>query len=424
MGGLAWILLALPAMRAIRAAASIAVLVILGFLGCRRAPAPEANPAPVPASSPVPATAPSSAGPEAAPAPSAPAAAAATPSPEELEDAIDRIEEERSSAGGVATPSELRHYPDTRRFLSLQIADAQEAALEIPHDDAELIQMIRAGKLVRLAPMTDTYLLYEVGEDAKDDPLIHYDAGANKDVPLLPSLEAVEQRKAEKGGEGAKGRAEQATLEKYYGDPAERDRLFREYQEVASFAQENGYSLTDPADRVRMHRDLLSYIRPEARDILLKVADAYHRQFDRLLPVTSVVRTERYQRRLGGVNSNATRVEIAPHTTGEAFDVSYRYMAPDEQNFVMDLVAKLEDAQKVEALRENRGHIHIYAFAEGTRPPEARVDAARGFVDAARAERAEESRAYKKARAAKRAAKRKAAAVKRTSSAAHPRPRR
>ena len=57
----------------------------------------------------------------------------------------------------------------------------------------------------------------------------------------------------------------------------------------------------------------------------------------------------------------------------------------------------------MEALRENRGHIHIYAFAEGTRPPEAKVDAARSFVDAARAERAEESRAYKKARAAKRA---------------------
>jgi hypothetical protein len=396
-------------MRAIPAAPSIAVLVVVGFMGCRRAPAPEANPAPDVASSSVP-SAPASA----ARASAAPTSVAATPSPEELEDAIDRIEEERSSAGGVATPSELRHYPDTRRFLALQIADAQEAALKIPHDDAELIEMIRAGKLVRLAPMTDTYLLYEVGEDAKDDPLIHYDAEANKDVPLLPSVEAVDQRKAEKGGEGAKGRTQMATLDKYYGDPARRDTLFREYQEVASFAAENGYSLTDPEERTRLHRDLLSYIRPEARDVLLQLADAYHRQFDRLLPVTSVVRTERYQRRLGGVNSNATRVEIAPHTTGEAFDVSYRYMAPDEQNFVMDLVAKLEDQQKVEALRENRGHIHIYAFAEGTRPPEAKVDAARSFVDAARAERAEESRAYKKARAAKKA-KRKPAAVKRTS---------
>ena len=412
LAGLAWILLGHAAMRAIPAAGFVAVAVVVGFMGCRRAPAPEANPAPAPAVTSVPPATESA----------APASVAATPSPEELEDAIDRIEEERSSAGGVATPSELRHYPDTRRFLALQIADAQEAALKIPHDDAELIEMIRAGQLVRLAPMTDTYLLYEIGEDAKDDPLIHYDADKNKDVPLLPSMEAVEQKKAELETEGVKGRARTAVLDTYYGDAAGRDVLFKEYQEVASFAAENGYALTDAADRVRMHRDLLSYIRPEARDVLLKVAEAYHRQFDRLLPVTSVVRTERYQRRLGGVNANATRVEIAPHTTGDAFDVSYRYMAPDEQNFVMNLVAKLEDEQKVEALRENRGHIHIYAFAEGTRPPEAMVDAARSFVDAARAERAEESRAYKKAHAAKRAkrAKRKPAAVKRTS-AAHPR---
>jgi Family of unknown function (DUF5715) len=395
-------------MKAIPAAGSVAVIVVVGLLGCRRTPAPELNPSPIPEVTPTPSTA----------QPAAPTSVTAAPSPEAREEAIDRIEEERSSAGGVATPPELRHYPDTRRFLSLQIADAQEAALEIPHDDAELIEMIRAGKFVRLAPMTDTYLLYEIGEDAKDDPLIHYEVERNKDVPLLASVEAIDQKKAELDGEGAKGRAQKTVLETYYGDAAGRDTLFREYQEVASFAAENGYSLTDREDRVRMHRDLLSYIRPEAREILLKVADAYHRQFDRLLPVTSVVRTERYQRRLGGVNPNATRVEIAPHTTGEAFDVSYRYMAPDEQNVVMDLVAKLEDDKKVEALRENRGHIHIYAFAEGTRPPEAKVEAARGYVDAARAERAEESRAYKKAHASKRT-KRKPAAVKRTS-AAHP----
>jgi hypothetical protein len=417
-------------MRAIRAAVPVAIVVILGLPGCRRTHAPVASPRPAPASSPVAPTtawfperetAPTSAVPTpAVPTPAGPTTVATTPSAEDLEGAIGRIEEERSSAGGVATPSELRHYPDTRRFLALQIADAQEAALEIPHDDAELIELIRAGKFVRLAPMTDTYLLYEIGEDAKDDPLIHYEVERNKDVPLLPSVKAIDQKKAELDGEGAKGRAQKAVLDTYYGDAAGRDTLFREYQEVASFAAENGYFLTDPQDRVRMHRDLLSYIRPEARAILLQVADAYHRQFDRLLPVTSVVRTERYQRRLGGVNSNATRVEIAPHTTGDAFDVSYRYMAPDEQNFVMNLVAKLEDEQKVEALRENRGHIHIYAFAEGRRPPEAKVDDARSFVDAARAERAEESRAYKKAHAAKRA-KRKPAPVKRTSASARSR---
>jgi hypothetical protein len=399
-------------MRAHPAVTGIVLVLSLGLAGCRRGASPEA------AASPNPGVAAGAATPNsntAAPADRAPSAEVLRPSAADLENAIERIEETRGGGGGIKTPSELRHYPDTRRFLSLQMADAQEAKIEVPHDDAELIQMIRAGKLVRLAPLSESYLLYEVGEDAKDDPLLHYDTANNKDVPLLPSMDAVAQKAAELEQGGAAGRTKKAALESYYADPTRREQLFREYQEVASFAQENGYSLDDPEDRTRMHKDLLSYVRPEARDMLLKVADAYHQQFGRLLPVTSLIRTERYQRRLGGVNPNATRVEIPPHGTGEAFDISYRYMAPDEQNFVMEQVAKLEDEQKVEALRENRGHIHVYAFAGGDRPPESMVQAARAMVDAARATRAEEGRAAKaRARASSKAKARPA--VKRTRS--------
>jgi hypothetical protein len=407
-------------MRAIPAVTGIILVVSLGLAGCRRGASPEAtaSPNPGPADSTL-TPAPNAAIP-AAPGAGTPSAEALHPSAMALESAIERVEETRGSNGGIKTPSELRHYPDTRRFLSLQMADAQEAKIEIPHDDAELIQMIRAGKLVRLAPLSETYLLYEVGEDAKDDPLLHYDAGTNKDVPLVPSMEALAEKGAELEQGGAAGRTKKAALEAYYTDPTRREQLFREYQDVASFAQENGYSLTDAEDRTRMHKDLLSYVRPEARDVLLKVAEAYHQQFGRLLPVTSLIRTERYQRRLGGVNPNATRVEIPPHGTGEAFDISYRYMASDEQNFVMDQVAKLEDEQKVEALRENRGHIHIYAFAGGDRPPESMVQAARSMVDAARATRAEEGRAAKARVRASGKAKAKAKAkpaVKRTRSA-------
>ena len=286
-------------------------------------------------------------------------------------------------------PPELRQYADTRRFLALQMADAQNAGFELPHDDAELIALINAGELVRLAPLTDTYLLYDIGEDVTDDPLMHYDATANKEVPLLPSMAAVEERRAELQKEGARGRAPAALLERYYGDPRSRKLLFREYQDVTSFAAKNGYAVSDVAERTRLHRDLLTYVRPQARDVLVEVADAYRHRFGRRLPITSLIRTELYQRRLSGVNPNATRVEIPPHTTGEAFDISYRYMAADEQNFVMGLVAKLEGEQKVEALRERRGHLHVYAFSAGKRPPEATVNAARGLVDIARAERAE-----------------------------------
>ena len=101
------------------------------------------------------------------------------------------------------------------------------------------------------------------------------------------------------------------------------------------------------------------------------------------------MRTERYQRRLGRVNANATKVEFPPHTTGCAFDISYRYMAADEQQFLMDRIAQLEDEGRVEALRERRNHIHVFVFQDGRRPPEELiaqflddVDASHGIVRA------------------------------------------
>jgi hypothetical protein len=39
----------------------------------------------------------------------------------------------------------------------------------------------------------------------------------------------------------------------------------------------------------------------------------------------------------------------------------------------MRFVAQLEDEGRVEALRETRDHIHIFAFADGRRPAEALI---------------------------------------------------
>jgi hypothetical protein len=89
------------------------------------------------------------------------------------------------------------------------------------------------------------------------------------------------------------------------------------------------------------------------------------------------------------VNANATQIATPPHTTGLAFDVYDRYMTAAEQNELMRYVAELEDEGRVEALRETRDHIHIFAFADGRRPAEALIarslDAVRpAFVPAPR----------------------------------------
>jgi hypothetical protein len=114
----------------------------------------------------------------------------------------------------------------------------------------------------------------------------------------------------------------------------------------------------------------LSFLRPPALAMLKEIAHTYNEQFKRHLPVTSLVRTDEYQRQLNSVNPNATLIETAPHTTGLAFDVYYHFMTKAEQEFVMSDLAKLEDAGRVEALRELRDHYHVFAFAEGHPPDE------------------------------------------------------
>ena len=70
-------------------------------------------------------------------------------------------------------------------------------------------------------------------------------------------------------------------------------------------------------------------------------------------------------------------MEFPPHTTGMAFDISYRFMPPEEQNFVLERIAGLKTAGKVEALREPRNSIHVYVLRRG--PPS--DDAVRAFSE-------------------------------------------
>jgi hypothetical protein len=55
-------------------------------------------------------------------------------------------------------------------------------------------------------------------------------------------------------------------------------------------------------------------------------------------------------------------------------------MSGPEQDAFMRMVADLEKAGRIEALRENRDHIHMLAFPDGRRPPEALVAEALGVV--------------------------------------------
>ena len=114
--------------------------------------------------------------------------------------------------------------------------------------------------------------------------------------------------------------------------------------------------------------NLLQSLRPQALKILEELAAAYHGQFNRPLPVSSLVRPEEYQRALNRVNRNAVLIDTPPHTTGLAFDIDYRYMSAAEQTFLMAELARLKNEGRIEAIRERNANYHVFVFINGTRP--------------------------------------------------------
>jgi hypothetical protein len=331
--------------------------------------------------------------------------------------ALGRVEENRGEAMGrqasVEIPAELKLYKEPRRFLALQGAAAEESEIQSPHDFAELAAMIKEGQqLVELPKLGREYVLYGVGLAAGGE-LTHYDARSGRSVPLFAGEEelkahreglaadrtrleselrevverlkevdkkdktAREQLSAEESAkrkelDGVKNRIK--SIDSFYDAPETRQMLFGEHASLMEFARDFGgraYDLREQASAKEFQARLLSYLRPAALSVLEELGARYREKFERPLPITSLVRTEEYQRRLReGGNPNAADVSVPPHTTGLAFDVFYRFMTQAEQEFVMNEIARLEEEGRVEALRELRDHYHVFVFPEGRRPAE------------------------------------------------------
>ncbi len=339
-------------------------------------------------------------------------------------EAAAKVEEDRGEPVGrkaeVQTPDELKHYSDRRRFLAVQVAETREQEIELPHDFAELIELIRNQNLVEMEPLGDDYILYGVGVNASDEPFTHFDRASGEEIPLFASDEefkdeydkltdsikepqsriaaieseirkltkrdrsrrkSLESQLAELRQRIAPVIARRKLLESFYKNAERRRTLEDEWRLLSDAARDFGgksYDLADPAARKQFKVRLLSFIRPEARDVLLEIAHAYKEKFNRPLPITSLVRPEQYQARLSKTNPNATRNASPPHATGLAFDIFYYYMTAAEQDYLMSVIAKMKDDGRVEALRENRNHIHVFAFVDGERPDETLIAQAIG----------------------------------------------
>ena len=255
--------------------------------------------------------------------------------------AVEKVKAARTETGGAETPPELKHYSERYWFLATQVAEIEKHNVHTCQDFLDLAAMIQRGEFVSVPFVTDSYVLYGIGQRADDAEFSRFEDDESTD-PQPP-------------------------------DTHDQQKLLHDHEALQALAKNFGgrsYDLYNPSDRQALKINMLSSLRPEAFRILEEVAAAYHRQFDRPLPVSSLVRPEQYQHALRRVNRNAVLIETPPHSTGLAFDIDYRYMSGPEQTFVMTELARLKREGRIEVIRESNANYHVFAFINGVRPPD------------------------------------------------------
>ena len=259
--------------------------------------------------------------------------------------AVDKVKAERDASlgGALDVPPELKHYEERYWFLATQVAEVEKYNIHTCQDYLDLAGMLERHELVPVPALTNDFILLGVGQRANDEPFEPFQEVDDKNSNTQPQPIPPE--------------------------------VYQPLQDLAKDFNGRSYDLNNPSDRYALKVNMLSSIRPEALKIIEQVAAAYHSQFDRALPVSSLVRPEQYQHSLRRVNRNAVTIDAPPHSTGLAFDIDYRYMSIAEQNFVMRELARLKNEGRIEVIRERSANFHVFAFINGVRPPDDLISA-------------------------------------------------
>ncbi|MBX7169516.1 MAG: hypothetical protein K1X72_01090 [Pyrinomonadaceae bacterium] len=134
------------------------------------------------------------------------------------------------------------------------------------------------------------------------------------------------------------------------------------------------YDLNNPKDRKQMRIRLLRMINPEAKKVIEEVADSYQKKFNRPLKISDMVRSMDYQIDLNKTNANSFKVmgkdSRPPHTSGYAFDIARKHLTAEEQNFIIQKLAEMENNGKLDGLIEYgaRYVFHVFVYQDG-KPP-------------------------------------------------------
>lgn len=358
--------------------------------------------------------------------------------------AIEKVKEERTAVAGdtaLDVPPELRHYEDRHWFLATQVAEVTKHNLQTCQDFLDVAGMISRQELVPVPIVTGDYVLFGVGAKADESAFTLYEdnhtVGIYDEFELSAAYQrlanerqqvqnSINQLKSQLTSLKSRERGRRAVLQKQlneqeqqlsaideekaaldhsYSQPAERQKLFNDYKSLETLAKDfrgRSYDISNGTDRQALKMAMLSSLRPAALKILEQVAAAYHKQFDRPLPVSSLVRPEEYQHVLRRSNRAATTIDTPPHSTGLAFDIDYRFMPLGEQNFVMNELAQLKRDGRIEVLRERAANFHVFAFIDGVRPSDdlitASLDAVGGSLAPDDAEAADDKSSKAKER--------------------------
>jgi len=231
---------------------------------------------------------------------------------------------------GLEIPAELRDG------VGKQLAKINELIkdtdFKMPMDFADLASRRANGDLVDVSLVTDSYLL-DLGGSATDAVFTGYEFadGSKKLTPARLKILSV--------------------LAKDFGG--------------------RKFDLNKPADRKQMRRALLRMLSPQAKILLEEIAAEYKDKFDRPLRITSLVRSMDYQVELNRSIPDTFKVRGAgsmpPHVSGFAFDITFRNMNAEEQNFLMKKIAELERDGKVDGFREEGTSqvFHIFVYPDG-----------------------------------------------------------
>lgn len=236
---------------------------------------------------------------------------------------------------GLNPPKEL--FGDGVIKQKAKLREMNTGGYKQPLDFAELAEKRIKKDLLEMPMATKSFYL-DVGGSASDGPFSSFSfGGGNAEIPP--------------------GSAKYQTLSTL----------------AANFAGQK-YDLSKPSDRKQIRIRLLRMFNPRAKPILQELADAYFGKFGRPLRVTSLTRSMDYQIGLNSTNANSFKVRgegsLPPHTSGCAFDLARKHMTADEQNFVMNKLAEMENANKLDALIEygENACFHVFIYSDGLPP--------------------------------------------------------